>query len=193
MLNVKIVAPKVLVDLRYATPHNFVGEVIRGYENDFQPLLEEKTAFGLQKASELADQMGYTLVLYEAYRPRAALEHFLEWAQNSSIVNKELFYPKLAKEDLFAFGYIAKESVHSKGQAVDVSLLPKGQDLKIGIQDGTIDMGCHFDLFDEIAHTETELISPAQRANRFLLRELMKEAGFSGIPHEWWHFNFNPL
>src|SRR4051794_13478426 len=62
------VAPSILQDIRYATPHNFVGRRVDGY---LQPLciLTRQAAEGLRKAQAQLVRQGYTLKVYDCYRP----------------------------------------------------------------------------------------------------------------------------
>jgi L,D-peptidoglycan transpeptidase YkuD (ErfK/YbiS/YcfS/YnhG family) len=86
------------------------------------------------------------------------------------------------KADLFKNGYIARRSGHSKGSAIDLTII----DLTTGSE---IDMGSDFDFFGTISHPDTPLITPVQSANRKILRSAMTNAGFKPLSTEWWHFS----
>jgi D-alanyl-D-alanine dipeptidase len=53
-------------------------------------------------------------------------------------------------------------------------------------------MGTDFDLFGPRAHTGSPMATPAQRANRDLLRAAMAAQGFGNYPLEWWHYTLDP-
>ena len=94
---------------------------------------------------------------------------------------KSYFYPSLEKQELFQKGYIAKQSSHSRGSAVDLTLF----DMKTGRE---LDMGSPFDLFSEISHPSCRNISDEQYENRMLLQKAMMRNGFLPYDCEWWHF-----
>ena len=94
---------------------------------------------------------------------------------------KPYFYPELEKQELFARGYIARMSSHSRGSAVDVTLL----DMRTGKE---ADMGSPFDLFSEASHPDYTGITREQYDNRMTLRSAMLRHGFAPIDCEWWHF-----
>ncbi|MBQ9320753.1 MAG: hypothetical protein IJ239_00115 [Eubacterium sp.] len=94
---------------------------------------------------------------------------------------KQYFYPDLEKQELFMRGYIAKESSHSRGSAVDLTLL----DMATGRE---VDMGSPFDFFGEISHPDYTGITEEQYNNRMMLQRAMVRNGFRTIDCEWWHF-----
>ncbi len=95
---------------------------------------------------------------------------------------KPYFYPGVEKQELFSLGYIAKESSHSRGSTVDLTLL----DMKTGKE---VDMGSPFDLFDEISHPDYRGITEEQYYNRMFLQNAMVNNGFQTLDCEWWHFS----
>ena len=94
---------------------------------------------------------------------------------------KPYFYPDLEKQELFAKGYVASLSGHSRGSTVDLTLL----DMKTGKE---LDMGGPFDLFSELSHPDYRGVTEEQYENRMLLRRAMQRNGFEPIDCEWWHF-----
>ena len=95
---------------------------------------------------------------------------------------KPYFYPDLEKGELFEKGYIASQSSHSRGSAIDLTLL----DMRTGKE---LDMGSPFDLFSPISHPDYEGVTEEQHANRMLLQKVMVRNGFAPIDCEWWHFS----
>ena len=96
------------------------------------------------------------------------------------------FFPRpevseLEKRELFVKGYIAKQSSHSRGSTVDLTLL----DMKTGKE---LDMGGPFDLFSEVSHPDYRGITREQYENRMVLQHAMIRGGFQPIDCEWWHF-----
>ena len=176
------VIPSVREDIRYAGYHNFVGCPVDGYFAS-RAVLKEKAALALAKAVKAFEEKGYGVLIYDAYRPQRAVDHFVRWAKDADdIKTKDEFYPTLDKSELFPKGYIAVYSGHSRGLTVDLTLTDK---------DGNeIDMGGEFDWFSKISSHDYENLTEAQKANRRLLREGMLAAGFDDYVEEWWHYTF---
>ena len=63
------------------------------------------------------------------YRPKRAVAAFVAWLQNSDQRTKAAYYPTVEKRSLFAYGYIAAQSSHSTGLAVDLGV--KGWDFGV--------------------------------------------------------------
>ena len=126
--------------------------------------------------------MGYRLKIFDAYRPVCAVKQFIFWGiEDTDIRMKPYFYPELEKQELFAKGYIAKLSSHSRGSTVDLTLL----DMRTGRE---LDMGSPFDLFSEISHPDNRSVTDEQYSNRMLLQSAMVRGGFRPLDCEWWHF-----
>ena len=164
----------IAVDLRYASPDNFVGRDLYSpldcawLHRDAAAAIERVVAWLAQRAP------GHQLLLLDALRPHH--------------VQVEL-WDALAGTDLQM--YLAppeRGSIHSFGMAVDVTILdPSGREL---------DMGTGFDDMTVLSHPSREAqhlasgeLSPAHVANRQLLRDAMFQVGFAGIKTEWWHFD----
>ena len=174
--------PDAILEIRYYSTYNFVGERITGYESPVA-ILTSEAAESLKGVSEDLAQLRYRLKIYDAYRPQMAVDHFSRWAEKIDDTSmKEYFYPDVDKSVLFEQGYIAERSGHSRGSAVDLTLV----DMATGKE---IDMGGSFDYFGEISHADyTRTLTQEQIANRQILRDAMLRHGFKGINTEWWHF-----
>lgn len=173
--------PDVLLDVRYYSTYNFVGERIDGYEDPIV-LLTKEAASALALVSGDLRAQGYRLVIYDGYRPQRAVDHFVRWAEDlSADAMKPVFYPDVDKRELFDKGFIARRSGHSRGSTVDLTLLDE--------QTGQLlDMGGPFDFFGERSHPDFPAVTPEQHANRMLLRNAMLARGFRPLSTEWWHF-----
>ena len=173
--------PHVVQEIRYYSTYNFIGERIDGYEEPVA-LLTREAARALKAVSNEMIVQGYRLKVFDAYRPVAAVKQFILWGiEDTDIRMKPYFYPDLVKQELFSRGYIAKRSSHSRGSAVDLTLL----DMSTGTE---VDMGSPFDLFSEVSHPSFRGISDEQYENRMRLQRAMVRNGFSPIDCEWWHF-----
>lgn len=179
------VDPTIGQDIRYATADNFTGAVVDGYEEPVC-LLARPAAEALRRAQRELLPRGYSLTVYDCYRPQRAVDSFVRWAADPQDQStKAEFYPDVDKERLIPDGYIAEKSGHSRGSTVDVTLvrLPLRR---------PVDMGTPFDFFDPLSHTDNPRITGAARANRQLLGRTLAAQGFVNLPEEWWHFTFKP-
>jgi D-alanyl-D-alanine dipeptidase len=171
--------PSILQDIRYATDNNFMGRAVRGYERP-RAMLAPEAAAALAEAQQAALKQGLSLLVYDAYRPQRAVDHFVEWAGDlSDTVAKAAYYPDVPKALLFERGYIARRSGHSRGSTVDLTLARRGRPL---------DMGTSYDFFGPQSHTDSPAVDNTARKNRELLREIMEAAGFQNYAKEWWHY-----
>ena len=173
--------PNIIQEIRYYSTYNFIGERIDGYEEPCA-ILSIEAARALKAVSNELFVQGYRIKVFDAYRPACAVKQFVLWGiEDQDIGMKPYFYPDLQKQDLFAEGYIAKLSSHSRGSTVDLTLL----DMKTGKE---VDMGSPFDLFSEKSHPDYRGITDEQFENRMLLQHVMVRNGFVPIDCEWWHF-----
>ena len=173
--------PDAILEIRYYSTYNFVGDRIDGYEEPLAFLTRE-AATALREVSDELVGMGYRLKIFDAYRPQMAVTHFMNWALDTDDVRmKAYFYPELDKEVLFPQGYIAEHSGHSRGSTVDLTLFDMTTEREV-------DMGGTFDYFGELSHPDYTGITDEQYANRMLLREVMLKHGFKPLDEEWWHF-----
>ncbi len=173
--------PAIVQEIRYYSTYNFIGDRIDGYEEPCA-LLTIEAARALKSVSNEMLVQGYRLKIFDAYRPVSAVKHFILWGiEDQDIRMKPYFYPDLEKQDLFIKGYIAKQSSHSRGSAVDLTLL----DMKTGKE---LDMGSPFDLFSEVSHPDCRSITDEQYENRMTLQRAMIRNGFAPLECEWWHF-----
>ena len=173
--------PQIVQEIRYYSSYNFIGDRIDGYEEPCAILTKEAARALRQVSNEMIVQ-GYRLKIFDAYRPACAVRQFVLWGiEDQDIRMKPYFYPALEKQTLFRDGYIASKSSHSRGSAVDLTLL----DMQSGKE---LDMGSPFDLFSEVSHPSYRGVTDEQYENRMLLQQAMVRAGFVPLYCEWWHF-----
>lgn len=175
------VIPDVILEIRYYSTHNFVGQRIDGYLAP-TAMLTRQAADSLKVVSDELKAKGYRLKIYDAYRPQCAVDHFVRWAADvADTTMKRYFYPNVDKSRLFELEYIMSRSGHTRGSTVDLTLF----DMNAG-QD--VDMGYAFDWFGEESHPDYRGITDEQYANRMILRDAMLNHGFKPLDSEWWHF-----
>ena len=173
--------PHAIQEIRYYSTYNFIGERIDGYEEPCA-LITVEAARALKAACNEFNVLGYRPKVFDAYRPAAAVKHFVFWAlEDDDTRMKPYFYPEIDKTDTIRLGYIAKQSSHSRGSTVDLTLL----DMATGKE---VDMGTPFDYFGELSHPDNRDVTDEQYANRMLLQRVMTRYGFVPYECEWWHF-----
>jgi D-alanyl-D-alanine dipeptidase len=199
------VDPSIVIEMRYLTNHDFMGRRVPGYRENVC-LLTRQAADAVKRVQTAVRAHGYTLKVYDCYRPQRSVDAFVKWGKDLSDQRmKREFYPRVAKKVVFKEGYIATQSGHSRGSTLDLTLvkLPARRQERYSrgdrlrdcaapagrrFRDNSIDMGTGYDCFDPLAHPFNARIRGKQRANRLKLREPMIRAGFKGLPTEWWHF-----
>jgi zinc D-Ala-D-Ala dipeptidase len=201
--------PTIVQDIRYAGPHNFLGRPIRGYLAA-ECILSQPAANALEDVQRKLAEKELSLIVWDCYRPKRAVDDFLQWSKDPAHSEmKTEFYPRTDKEKLFALGYLAKPSAHSRGSTVDLAIVPaafssgppppnpsqspkactspKGE----RFEDGTIDFGTGYDCLDVLASTSNADAGSTALRNRQTLRSYMQGAGFRPYAREWWHFELN--
>ena len=178
---VQDVIEDVIQEVRYAGRHNFTGTVVDGYEEPLA-IMTEKAAVHLKQAADALREKGYLIKIFDAYRPQRAVRCFMNWSMSEDDGStRDEFYPDYAnKKKLVEQGYIARNSAHTRGSAVDLTLTD--------LEGNELDMGTCFDFFGKKAWHGAADVTEAQQANRQILLDAMREAGFRPFEQEWWHY-----
>ena len=171
-----------VVDMRYATTNNFVGEKIDGYERS-RCLLSAQAANALAAVQRNLAGRGLGLKVFDCYRPVRAVAHFVRWARkpDDDARRKAAYYPDIDKRDLFKLGYIATRSGHSRGSTVDITVVRRADN-------GELDMGTPYDFSGRQSWLADRSVSAEAQKNRALFVEAMRRGGFAPYNKEWWHF-----
>lgn len=156
--------PGIVLDIRYATTNNFTHQRIYQQGRAFARL---PVVLALKEVQADLKAHGLGLKIYDAYRPYSITEKFYEVTPDTNFVAD----PR-------------KGSKHNRGCAIDLSLI----DLKTGKE---LDMPTGFDNFTRKAAANYPDLPQQEIANRELLRSVMQAHGFTAIPTEWWHYDFN--
>jgi D-alanyl-D-alanine dipeptidase len=160
LVDLRTVVPGVVLDVRYATPHNFMGKAVYPESVAF---LRRSTAAKLARAARALGARGRRLVIYDAYRP-LSVQRVL-WA---------------AKPDRRFVADPARGSIHNRGGAADVGLADA---------DGTpVALPTDFDEFGPRAAHGAKGVPPEAAANAAELKAAMEAAGFKPLAEEWWHY-----
>lgn len=160
-VDVRTVVPDAIIDLRYATPNNFVGVAM--YPADARCLVDQSMAPGLVAAADALRPR--VLVFWDCYRPHDVQVRMWEAVPNPDWVARPGPYARS----------------HEAGRSVDVTVADTR---------GLVDMGTDFDDFSSRAVAfATQGVSPQQQANRAKLRAAMNAGGLTVYSGEWWHFD----
>ena len=160
--DIRLYIPDVDIHLVFATPDNILGEVLYARA---VPLLQKETIKKLKEAAEMFAQDGYTIRIYDAYRPLSVQKKLFDMVQNAKyIANPET----------------ANASNHNHGSAVDISL--------IDADGNELDFPCPVHTLNESANRDNPDWTDEQKANVEYLTEVMQSCGFTKISSEWWHF-----
>ncbi len=176
LVDVQKVDASILIDLRYSTTNNFIGEDV--YGDLTRVYLQPSVANDLKKANDYLHQLdsNLTLLIFDGVRPRSVQQKM--WDILDMPINEKTKFVSNPKNG----------SIHNYGCAVDLTIANNnGQPLN---------MGAHFDEIGKIAYPRLEQqflksgeLTQQQIENRKLLRKVMRHGGFYNIQTEWWHFN----
>ena len=161
-LNVMDLSDNFILDIKYATTDNFVGEKMYDCQTCW---LRPKVARELIRASEAFRQKGYKIKLFDCYRPVPFQQRLWDKVPDARYVTPP-----------------HKGSMHNRGMAVDLTLTNEdGEDL---------DMGTSFDFFGKMAYHDNYDLPKDVLQNRALLKNTLAKFGFKHIRTEWWHYSF---
>jgi zinc D-Ala-D-Ala dipeptidase len=160
-----VLEPSIHLDVRYATPNNFLGEPVYQQGRAF---LQRPAAEALIRAHRRLMSEGYGILIHDGYRP-----WWVTW----------VFWEATPDDKRMFVANPAKGSKHNRGCAADISMY----DLKTG---KAVEMPSLYDEMSERAFASYPGGTEAQRQLRELLRSAMEAEGFQVNPNEWWHFDY---
>jgi len=163
LVEIKKDSPGIILEIAYATsgPLNFTKKPVYKKSLCF---LHEEAAQKIYTIAERARELGFSLKIFDAFRPTEAQWKLWEFCPDPTFVAD----PK-------------RGSAHSRGIAVDLTLVDVHTQKEL-------DMGTPFDDFTELSFHKNREISPLAQKNRLLLLGLMTEGGFDFYEKEWWHY-----
>ena len=163
LVDLKLYLPDAQYEQLFNTENNVTGEPLYGRSI---ALLQRDTAKKLVKAYERFKADGYTLKIYDAYRPLSAQRRLFEIVQNKH--------------------WIADPSTtasnHNRGCAVDIALIDDATGL-------VLEFPTPMHTFTEEAARTCKTWTEEQAANVEYMTGVMSECGFNTIKSEWWHFS----
>jgi zinc D-Ala-D-Ala dipeptidase len=163
LVNLKVLIPNLVLDIRYATTNNFTKEQIYNLARAYA---RKPVAESLKKIQTELNKKGLGIKIFDGYRPYKATVRFYEVYHDTTYV---------------ASPY--RGSRHNRGCALDLTVI----DLKTGEE---LKMPTGYDSFQKEAWPRTPVKDPVIRANRALLIDVMERHGFKVNGSEWWHYDF---
>jgi zinc D-Ala-D-Ala dipeptidase len=200
------IEPGIIQDIRYAGTDNFVGRPLAGY-GAAECVVKREVGQLLKSVQEELLLQGLSLKMLDCYRPARAVADMVAWSKDGRETPAQRRYnPAFSKRDLFRLGYIAERSGHSRGAALDLTLVDLKADNSATFDptksyadctanvnerapEGSVDMGTGYDCSDVKAHTAAKSITASQRRWREKLVHVMARRGFVNYSKEWWHFS----
>lgn len=210
-VDLREIDPSIQIEMRYTTEWNFLGRTVDGYEANICYLTRD-TANALMKVQKDVAAKGYSLLVFDCYRPTRAVDDFLKWLKDPQDQKmKAVFYTEEQKDQLVKRGYLASRSGHSRGSTVDLTLVKQSalsatkenplvttlkfreelkdcRDTAEIDKTGQLDMGTSYDCFSRQSGSKAVGLTKKQRQNRGVLKRAMEKQGFEGYRKEWWHF-----
>ena len=165
LVELQTLDPTIRYEIRYATANNFMGTPFYSSAHAF---LQRPAAEAVARASRQLRQLGFGLLVHDAYRP---------W-----YVTKMFWDGTPPDQHVFVAGP-AQGSHHNRGCAVDLTLY----DLKTG---AAVKMTGGYDEMSERSYAGYPGGTSLERWHRDLLRNYMEAEGFNVYEFEWWHFDY---
>lgn len=160
LVDVAYLTDDISIKMKFATEENPLGENVYGRS---VCLLQSDTLEKLLKAVEVFKEDGYTLIIYDAYRPYSVTVKLYNKYKNTSYVAGTRF-----------------GSYHNKGVAIDMSLLDG--------EGNPIEMPSDVMTLNSTSNRNNKDMTKTARKNMEYMEDVMKDCGFSTISSEWWHF-----
>ncbi|MCZ8136285.1 MAG: M15 family metallopeptidase [Porphyrobacter sp.] len=155
--------PRLRLDIRYATPANFMGRVLYPVS---RAVAQRPVAEALSKVQTRAEAAGYGLLIFDAYRPWRITKAM--WDQTPPEKREFVADPRTG-------------SRHNRGCSIDLSLHRGGVE---------VTMPSPYDDFTPAAYRSNTAAPPQALALSRMLEGWMVAEGFAPLPNEWWHYDW---
>ena len=160
---VDLTSLRIPLDIRYATPDNFMHEPLYPVAKAY---LRAPAARALADVDRELAPRGLGIKVFDGYRPYRITEKMWEPIRNPDFVADP-----------------SKGSRHNRGAAVDLTVIDR-------LTGHELEMPTPYDDFTSHARQDFNDLPAAVIQNRALLRDVMTRHGFDPLPSEWWHFDF---
>lgn len=154
--------PGIYTELRYASDNNFTHQVIYSFSDAY---LRYGTVQKLASAQESLETAGYSLLIWDSFRPVSA--QFKLW--------------EVCPDPAYVANPEKGHSSHNRGNTVDITL--------VTLDGEPVEMPTDFDDFTAMADRDYSDVGEEAAANARLLEDAMTAAGFKPYSAEWWHYS----
>ena len=163
LVEVRKVIPSISIDLRYATADNVTKR--RLYPVNMPCLLRRSTAAKLKKAQAILQAQGYGIRIWDAWRPPEV----------------QIVLDDIGGHTGLFLSPDSGWSRHCGGISVDATMVDRD-----GVE---VRMPTSFD--EDLEHAKPDYTGddPEVRRNLALFQKAMRQAGFTVLSTEWWHFD----
>lgn len=155
--------PRLKLDIRYATPANFMGRVLYPVA---RAVAQRPVAEALARVQTRAEAAGYGLLVFDAYRPWRITKAM--WDQTPPESREFVADP-------------ATGSRHNRGCSIDLSLHRDGAE---------VTMPSAYDDFTPAAYRSNTAAPAEALAASGMLEQWMVAEGFVPLANEWWHYDW---
>ena len=69
--------------MKYFSKDNFTGDIVPHYKAN-RGIMTKEVAIALSKAQKKFLEKGYSIVIYDAYRPSSSVQYFVEWMNDKN-------------------------------------------------------------------------------------------------------------
>jgi len=153
--------PNAVIDLKYSTPNNFTGCIIYNFTDAY---LRYGTTLKLRNAEQQLEDLGYTIKIWDAFRPfEAQVALWNAYPNGNYVANPQKGYTS-----------------NNLGNTVDITI--------VKLNDTEVNMPTDFDDFTAKANRDYSDVSEEQANHAILLETIMINCGFKGYSNEWWHY-----
>lgn len=163
LVNLNQICPQIQLDIRYATPNNFLGFAVYSQPACY---LHMEAAKAFHQVYQEFLSMHLFLKIFDGYRPLSVQQKMWD------VIQDERYIVNPAKN----------KGRHTRGTAIDLTLIDSNGN--------ELEMPTSFDDFTEKAQSNYPHVSPTALENRALLQKVMEKHHFQRTPFEWWHFDF---
>ena len=163
-VNLKKLLPGAIFTLDFSSESNITGERLI----PSVPFMEEKSAEALLTAFRIFMSDGYTMQIYDTYRPVSA-----QYAVYSAV-----------GDESYVENPDSRHSEHGRGRAVDFTLVDSATGLKIKTP---TDVHC---FIEDALLCNSEVWDEETRANVNYMAMVMETAGFKQTDTTWWHYEY---
>ena len=154
----------------------------------------------LQAKAKLKDiKPHWHFKIFDAYRPINVQQHMVDYTLNSICLDRQINFPQLTLEEreklyqeVYQIWAIPSDNPltpppHSTGAAIDLTMMTdQREELDMGGKIDELPPNCYPDYYAQSKNA----LEQKYHHHRYVLWQVMNNAGFRRHPQEWWHFSY---